>query len=127
MPRGRSSASAAGLTCLLSDAIKTVMTTITVTDARQKLGYWLRRAERGENIGVFLGNKVIAFRPVSVVSTDYAEIEYGLTPAEVDAAAARIAAETKSAQTVPYIPGMLSGANRTDKTFPRRGKKAQRR
>lgn len=103
------------------------MKTITVTDARQKLGYWLRRAEKGENIGVFLGNRVIAFRPVEVVSTDYAEVEYGLSASEVDTAAARIMAETQAAETVPYKPGMLSRADRTDQALPRRRKKAQRR
>jgi hypothetical protein len=100
------------------------MKTITVTDARQKLGYWLRRAERGENIGVIVGDKVIAFRPVEVVSTDYAEIEYGLSATEVDAAAARITAEAGAADGVPYSPGMLSLEHRTDQALRRSGKKA---
>ena len=103
------------------------MTTLTVTAARQKLGHWLHRADQGENIGIFFGDKVIALRPVSVVSTDYAEIEYGLTPAELDAAAVRLVAETRTAATVPYTPGMLTRANRSDQTLPRRGKKARRR
>ena len=115
------------LTCLYRILKKTGMTTLTVTAARQRLGYWLRRADRGENIGVFLGNKVIALRPVAVVSTDYAELEYGLTSVEMDAAAARLVAETKNAATIPYKPGMLTRGNRTHKTLPRGGKASRRR
>lgn len=40
--------------------------------------------------------KVVALRPVEVVSTDYALQEYGLTPAETAAAEKRIRAEIKT-------------------------------
>ena len=102
------------------------MKTLTVTDARQKLGYWLKRAERGEEIGVVSGRNVIALRPVPITAADYAEKEYGLTRAEVDAAAARIVAETRAAPTVRYVPGMLSRGDSTHQTLSRRRKKALR-
>ena len=38
------------------------MKTLTVTDARQKLGYWLKRAESGEEIGVVFGASIFALR-----------------------------------------------------------------
>jgi antitoxin (DNA-binding transcriptional repressor) of toxin-antitoxin stability system len=89
------------------------MKTLTVTDARQKLGYWLKRAERGEEIGVFIGSTVIALRPVPIVAADYAETEYDLTRVEVETAAARIVAQTRAAKTRPFTPGMLTRASRT--------------
>ena len=70
------------------------MKTLTVTDARQKLGYWLKRAERGEEIGVIFGASVFALRKVPIQAADYMETEYGLTQAEADRAAERIRAET---------------------------------
>ncbi len=72
------------------------MTTLTVTDARQKLGYWLKRAERGEEIGVLFGSSVFALRKVPIQAADYMEQEYGLTKAEADRAAERIRAESRA-------------------------------
>lgn len=104
-----------------------MMKTLTLTDARARLGYWLGRAGRGEEIGVIMGDAIFAFRRVPVTSADYAEQEYGLTAAEVDSAAARIVADTRGAETVPYLPGMLSRGNSTDKAVSRRRKAAARR
>jgi hypothetical protein len=42
--------------------------------------------------------KVVALRPVEVISTDYALQEYGLTPAEMAAAEKRIRTEIKTAR-----------------------------
>ncbi|MBI4626114.1 MAG: hypothetical protein HY736_23200 [Verrucomicrobia bacterium] len=70
------------------------MKTLTVTDARQKLGYWLKRAERGEEIGVVFGASVFALRKVPIQAADYMETEYGLTKEEADRAAERIRAES---------------------------------
>lgn len=84
------------------------MQTLTVTKARQNLGGWLKKAAAGEEIGVILGDKVIAFRPVPIVAADYVTTEYGLSAAEADQAAVRIVAEINSAETVDYRPGLLS-------------------
>jgi len=66
------------------------MKTLTITSARQNLGHWLKRAARGEEIGVIVGAEVIAFRPVPVTAADYAHVEYGLTPKETESAEKRI-------------------------------------
>jgi hypothetical protein len=69
------------------------MKTLTITEGRGRLGYWLKKAARGEDIGFLCDGKIVALRPVEVVSTDYALQEYGLTPAEMAAAEKRIARE----------------------------------
>ena len=106
------------------------MQTLTVTKARQNLGGWLKKAVAGDEIGVLVGDTVVAFRPVPVVAADYAEREYGLTSAEVNEAATRILNETAAAaaqgEVVPYHPGLLVHANRTHKAVSRRSKKVAR-
>ena len=59
------------------------MTTLTPTRARANLSAWLRRALNGDDIGIVLDGKIVALRPVTVESTDYAAREYGVTPAEL--------------------------------------------
>ena len=51
------------------------MTTLTVTEARRNLSSWLRRAKAGEDIGIIDGNRIIALRPVEVVSVDTLKVE----------------------------------------------------
>ena len=74
------------------------MKTLTITEGRGRLGYWLKKAAQGEDIGFMFEGKIVALRPVEVVSTDYALQEYGLTSKEMDAAEKRINAELKSAR-----------------------------
>ena len=74
------------------------MKTLTITEGRGRLGYWLKRAAQGEDIGFMVDGKIVALRPVEVVSTDYALQEYGLTPKEMEAAEKRIHAELKIAR-----------------------------
>ena len=66
---------------------KDFMKTLTITDAKKNLGAWLKAAARGDEIGIVSGADIIALRKVSVESTDYAEREYGATPAHVKALA----------------------------------------
>jgi hypothetical protein len=66
------------------------MKTLTITEGRGRLGYWLKQAAQGEDIGFMFEGKVVALRPVEVVSTDYALQEYGLTDREMAKAAPRI-------------------------------------
>ena len=40
------------------------MQTLSVTKARQNLGGWLKKAVAGDEIGVLVGDTVVAFRPV---------------------------------------------------------------
>ncbi len=74
------------------------MKTLTITEGRGRLGYWLKKATQGEDIGFVVDGKIVALRPVEVVSTDYALQEYGLTPKEMEAAEKRIQAELKAAR-----------------------------
>jgi hypothetical protein len=71
------------------------MKTLTITEGRGRLGHWLKKAAQGEDIGFVFEGKIVALRPVEVVSTDYALQEYGLTPEEMAAAEQRITAELK--------------------------------
>ena len=59
------------------------MTTLTPTAARANLSSLLRRALKGDDIGIVLDGKIVALRPVSVESMDYAEREYGVTREEL--------------------------------------------
>lgn len=74
------------------------MKTLTITEGRGRLGYWLKKATQGEDIGFVFEGKIVALRPVDVVSTDYALQEYGLMPEEMAAAEKRITAELKMAR-----------------------------
>ena len=73
------------------------MTTLSPTKARANLTHWLKKASAGEDIGILCGDKIIALRPVRVVSTDsdYAKREYGVTDAELKAFVKRADAELK--------------------------------
>src|SRR6266581_3337067 len=48
------------------------MKTLAITMARQKLGYWLKRALAGEDIGIVVGGQIVGLRRVEVISSDYA-------------------------------------------------------
>jgi antitoxin (DNA-binding transcriptional repressor) of toxin-antitoxin stability system len=61
------------------------MTTLSPTQARTNLSSLLKRAAKGEDIGILHGDQVIALRPVKIYSDDYALQEYGVTEAELDA------------------------------------------
>ena len=60
------------------------MTTLSPTQARTNLSSLLKRAAKGEDIGILHGDQVIALRPVKVYSDDYALREYALTKKELD-------------------------------------------
>ena len=74
------------------------MKTLSVTEGRGRLGYWLNRAIRGEDIGFICGDKIVALRPVEIYSGDYALQEYGLAPKETSTASRRIHAQIKAAR-----------------------------
>jgi antitoxin (DNA-binding transcriptional repressor) of toxin-antitoxin stability system len=90
------------------------MTTLTVTKARQNLGGWLKRAVSGEEIGVLIGDQVVALRPVPIMAADYMETEYGLTKEEADRAARRIIAAAG--------PGSYIGLDELKRRLATRGK-----
>jgi antitoxin (DNA-binding transcriptional repressor) of toxin-antitoxin stability system len=59
------------------------MTTLSPTQARTNLSSLLKRAAKGEDIGILHGDQVIALRPVKIYSDDYALREYALTRKEL--------------------------------------------
>ena len=87
------------------------MKTLTITEGRGRLGYWLKKATQGEDIGFMFEGKVVALRPVEVVSTDYALQEYGLTAVEMAAAEKRIGAEIKTARKRGEVTPFTGGKN----------------
>lgn len=59
------------------------MITLTPTSARLNLSSLLRRALKGDDIGIVVDGKIVALRPVEVEATDYAMREYGATDDEM--------------------------------------------
>jgi hypothetical protein len=74
------------------------MKTLTVTEGRGRLGYWLRKAMQGEDIGFMFGGTVIALRPVEIYSADYALQEYGMSDKEMAVAEKKLVKDIKSAR-----------------------------
>lgn len=60
------------------------MLTLTPTAARANLSDLLRRALKGDDIGIVVDGKIVALRPVAVESMDYAAREYGATATELN-------------------------------------------
>jgi antitoxin (DNA-binding transcriptional repressor) of toxin-antitoxin stability system len=61
------------------------MTTLTPSSARANLKTLLRRALKGDEIGIVVDGRIVALRPVAVEATDYAARAYGVTEAELTA------------------------------------------
>ncbi len=74
------------------------MKTLAVAAARQRLGYWLKRALAGEDIGIVVDGQVIGLRPVEVISADPALQEYGVSEAQLERAAAFVGREVEAAR-----------------------------
>lgn len=82
------------------------MTTLSPTQARVNLSSLLKRAAKGEDIGILHGDTVIALRPVTIHADDYALREYGVTEQELDrfvkGADRRIKRERKAGKIKKY-------------------------
>ena len=82
------------------------MKTLTVTEGRGRLGYWLRKALQGEDVGFAIDGRIVGLRPVTTGAEDYAVQEYGLSAAQMKKAASRIrkavAAERKRGTVKPF-------------------------
>jgi hypothetical protein len=75
------------------------MKTLTITEGRGRLGYWLKKATEGQDIGFVVDGKIVALRPVEITSADYALREYGLTPKEMEQAEKRIGSDLRAARS----------------------------
>ena len=82
------------------------MKTLSITEGRQNLGGWLKRALRGEDVGFLVDGRVVALRPVAVHSEDYALQEYGVSEKQAERAYNAVRADIKAArasgQTKPF-------------------------
>jgi len=74
------------------------MLTITPTTARGNLSKLLRRALKGDDIGIVVDGKIVALRPVQVESTDYGQREYGAAPADLERFEHRIHGQIRTAR-----------------------------
>ena len=74
------------------------MKTLSVTEGRQNLGRWLKRALHGEDVGFLMDGRVVALRPVEVHSEDYVLHEYGVTEKQAEKAHNAVKAGIKKAR-----------------------------
>lgn len=74
------------------------MKTLSVTEGRENLGAWLKRALRGEDVGFVVDGRVVALRPVEVHSEDYVLQEYGVTDTKADRAYNAVKADVRKAR-----------------------------
>jgi len=74
------------------------MTTLSVTEGRQNLGAWLKRALHGEDVGFVVDGRVVALRPVAVHSDDYALHEYGVSEKQAARAFQAVKADVDKAR-----------------------------
>jgi hypothetical protein len=87
------------------------MRTLTITEGRGRLGYWLKKAAQGDDIGFMIDGKVVALRPVEIYSSDYALQEYGLSEHEMATAEKKIGNNIKSARARGEITRFTGGKN----------------
>ena len=87
------------------------MKTLTITEGRGRLGYWLKKAAQGDDIGFMFEGKVVALRPVEVYSSDYALQEYGLSEQEMASAEKRIGDDIKAARARGDLSPFTGGKN----------------
>lgn len=74
------------------------MKTLSVTEGRQNLGAWLKRALRGEDVGFLVEGRVVALRPVEIHSDDYVLHEYGVTEKQAERAFQAVKADVRKAR-----------------------------
>jgi len=74
------------------------MKTLSITEGRQNLGAWLKRALRGEDVGFLVDGQVVALRPVGVHSEDYVLHEYGVGERQAERAHKAVRADVKRAR-----------------------------
>ena len=74
------------------------MKTLSVTEGRQNLGAWLKRALHGEDVGFVVDGRVVALRPVEVHSDDYALHEYGIGEKQAERAVKAVKTDVRKAR-----------------------------
>lgn len=74
------------------------MKTLSVTEGRQNLGAWLKRALHGDDVGFVVDGRVVALRPVEVHSTDFVLQEYGVSEKQAEGAYKSVKAAVRKAR-----------------------------
>ena len=74
------------------------MKTLSVTEGRQNLGEWLKRALHGEDVGILVDGRVVALRPVEVHSDDYVLHEYGVKEKQAERAYKAVKTDVRRAR-----------------------------
>ena len=87
------------------------MKTLTITEGRGRLGYWLKKATQGDDIGFVFEGKIVALRPVEVYSSDYALQEYGLSQSDMMVVEKKIGATLEKARSRGEITKFTGGKN----------------
>ena len=75
------------------------MKTLSITEGRQNLGAWLKRALQGEDVGFLVDGRVVALRPVEVHSDDYVLHEYGASQKQAEKAYKAVKADVRKARS----------------------------
>jgi len=86
------------------------MATLTVTEARQKLGGWLDAAIAGKDVRIVRRNALVALRPVPLRRDDDALQEYGLTARQLARAHRRIREQIKAERARGTVRGFTGKA-----------------
>lgn len=81
------------------------MKTLSVTEGRQNLGRWLKRALLGDDVGFLVDGRVIALRPVEVHSADYVLQEYGATEQQAERAFKAVKAAVREGRAAGATKG----------------------
>jgi len=87
------------------------MKTLSITEGRGRLGYWLKKAAQGDDIGFVFEGKIVALRPVKVYSGDYALQEYGLSSFDMAAVEKKIVATIDKARSRGEVTKFTGGKN----------------
>ncbi len=87
------------------------MKTLTITEGRGRLGYWLKKATQGDDIGFVFEGKIVALRPVEVYSSDYALQEYGLSQSDMVVVEKKIGATLDKARSRGEVAKFTGGKN----------------
>lgn len=74
------------------------MKTLSITEGRQNLGAWLKRALHGEDVGFVVNGRVVALRPVEVHSADFVLHEYGVSEKQAGRAFQSVKADVHKAR-----------------------------
>ncbi len=80
------------------------MKTLSIRDARARLGDVLEQVKNGEDIGIIAGDQIVQLKPVRVVGWEnsYVYQEYGVTPQEWERFSKRMKRRRTKEKYLPF-------------------------